>query len=137
MLGILGDPVQDDKQGAGVWVVNLATYSHGDDGFTLDSSEPVTFFASELDLADGSVCLHAGFGATLGFDGERLNYTCGETDAGSTGIIGDLQVDACRMPGVYVAHKVAFHSAGDAGWVLDAEQMVDVTRIIGSDMPQQ
>ncbi len=137
MLGILGDPVQDDNQGAGVWVVNLATYSHGDDGFTLDSSEPVTFFASELDLADDSVCLHAGFGATLGFNGERLNYTCGDTDAGSTGIIGDLQIDPVALPGVYVADKVAFHSGGDAGWVLDDEQMVNVTMIVGSDMPAQ
>lgn len=137
MIALLGDPVQDDMQGSGVWTASLATISHGDDGFTLDSSETITFFAAEIDLADESVCLHAGFGATLGFENKRLNYTCGEIDAGSTGIIGDLTYDAAAMPGVYVAQKVLFHSAGDAGWALDKSAMLDVTRIVGQDMPQK
>lgn len=137
MRGLLGDPMQDDRQGAGVWTVNLATYSHGDEGFTLDSSTSITFFAAEIDLDDDSICLHAGFGATLGFDGKRLNYTCGDSDAGSTGIIGDLTYDAAAMPGIYVAQKVLFHSAGAAGWALDASELRDVTRIVGQDLPQR
>jgi hypothetical protein len=136
MLGLLGDPVQDPMSGAGAWTATLATYSHGDDGFSLDATESVTFFGAELDLADGSVCLHAGFGATLGFEDKRLNYTCGQTDTGDTGIIGELQYDAAAMPGVYVAQKVIFHSAGDAGFVMDASELLDVTRIVGNEMPQ-
>ncbi len=134
MLALLGDPVQDVMQGAGVWTATLATISHGDAGFTLDSSETITFFAAELDLEDDSVCLHAGFGATLGFEGERLNYTCGSDD-GETGIVGELQYDADAMAGVYVAQKVLFHSAGDAGFALDESEMLNVTRIVGAELP--
>ena len=35
-----------------------------------------------IQLHDGARCLFAGKGATLAFDGKRLNYTCGNTAGG-------------------------------------------------------
>ncbi len=135
LFGILGDPVQDVNSGAGVWTVTLATISRGADGFVLDSSETITFFAAQIELENGSLCLHAGFGATLGFDDKRLNYTCGQVDGKERGIVGELVYDATAAPGVYVAQQVVFHSAGDAGWALDASEIVDALTIVGAEMP--
>ena len=45
-----------------------------------------------IQLPDGSQCLFAGKGATLAFDGKRLNYTCGNTASGEQiGLLGDLE----------------------------------------------
>lgn len=82
--GLLG-PVQ--VAGAGQVEGVLATISHGNEGFVLDNSEPVAGLATALTLEDGTTCLFAGEGATLAFDGKRLNYTCGSPE---TGLIGDL-----------------------------------------------
>lgn len=40
---------------------------------------------ASIHLYDGTACLHAGFGATLAFDGDRLSYTCD----GDGGLLGD------------------------------------------------
>ena len=71
-------------------------------------SEDIRFLIAEIELEDGTVCLHAGEGATLAFDGKRLNYTCGGP---SVGLIGDIaisaggvfQVEAAQLDGTSLA----------------------------------
>jgi hypothetical protein len=58
------------------------------DGTTITASEPMVLMVESVDLADGTVCLNAGQGATLAFEGQRLNFTCG--DDNTTGLIGDI-----------------------------------------------
>lgn len=41
-------------------------------------------------LPDGAECKWAGEGATLAFDGQRVNYNCGSSDAGETVLLGDI-----------------------------------------------
>lgn len=64
--------------------------------------ETVRFLVAEIVLADGTVCLHAGEGATLAFDGKRLNYTCGH----SVGLIGDI---AMRAGGMFEVEKASLN----------------------------
>ncbi len=75
IVAILDDPVQPET-GLTEWQVEVAVISPGSEGFTLDSSEVIQFTAWQIDLAGDVTCLHAGFGATFGFDDERVNYTC-------------------------------------------------------------
>lgn len=65
-------------------------------------SEEIQFLIAEIVLADGTVCRHAGAGATLAFEGKRLNYTCGR----SAGLMGDL---AIRAGGVFEVEKAHLH----------------------------
>ncbi|HIK44062.1 MAG TPA: hypothetical protein IGR64_04150 [Leptolyngbyaceae cyanobacterium M65_K2018_010] len=53
-------------------------------------SQTIRFLIAEIILTDGTVCRFAGEGATLAFDGKRLNYTCGA----SLGLIGEIQTQA-------------------------------------------
>jgi heat shock protein HslJ len=87
--GILGDPV---VAGPTEYAVDLATIGQTEGGFELHASEVISFTAWEVVLADGRVCLHAGFGATMGFEGQRLNYTCdkGGSSADEVGLMGEL-----------------------------------------------
>lgn len=88
-LAILGDPI---VTGPTEYFVDLATIARTDGGFELHSSEVISFTAWQVVLADGRVCLHAGFGATMGFDDKRLNYTCdkGSSTADEVGLMGEL-----------------------------------------------
>ena len=47
-------------------------------------------FVASITLPDGTECLNAGQGATMAFDGERVNYTCGTIDEGDVVLLGDL-----------------------------------------------
>jgi hypothetical protein len=47
-------------------------------------------FVASITLPDGTECLNAGQGATMAFDGERVNYTCGKIDDGDLVLLGDL-----------------------------------------------
>ena len=49
-------------------------------------AEPPAF----VELADGTRCAFAGKGATLAFDGKRLNYTCETDGEDEVGLLGDL-----------------------------------------------
>ncbi len=81
------------------------TYAAGQLTFMADSAQatvevPVSSAAqtATLVLADGTACDFAGVGATLAFDGERLNYTC--TDEGvepMIGLIGEIAQDEAGM----------------------------------------
>jgi hypothetical protein len=45
-------------------------------------------------LPTGETCLWAGEGATLAFEGKRLNYTCGSA---ASGLVGDLQFSGADL----------------------------------------
>lgn len=83
--GLLGDV--EITNGVEV-ALELATI----DGTTITESEPLTLTLNAVELADGTVCLNAGEGATLAFDGQRLNFTCPEATE-ETGLIGDIATD--------------------------------------------
>ena len=119
MIGLLSEIAQDE---AGMLTVTRATIERGADGFELADSEALTFLAAEITLADGTTCDFAGTGATLAFEGERLNYTCGDP---SIGLLGDLvQGEA----GQWSATR-AMLSRGDDGFELEETEEVAITRI--------
>lgn len=49
---------------------------------------PIEMSETSIVLPDDSVCQFAGRGATLSYQGKRLNYTCSE----NTGLIGDIVI---------------------------------------------
>lgn len=55
-------------------------------GTTLESSDVQNLTIAEIVLEDGMRCLSAGRGATMAFDGRRLNYTCDD----GTALIGEI-----------------------------------------------
>ena len=71
---ILGDP-QPGEQGD--WTVTEGVIAYQDGNFVLQSSQPVTATVAVVALPDGTWCNNTGQGATLAFDGKRLNYSCG------------------------------------------------------------
>lgn len=81
--GLLGAP---SVQGVDVsW--RLVASGRGADGrFVIAADETVTARAVQLTLATGETCLFAGTGATMAFDGQRVNYTC----PGEVVVVGDL-----------------------------------------------
>lgn len=86
-LTILGEPFM---VGETEYSVDLALIGQTEGGFELHESEVISFTAWQVTLADGRVCLHAGFGATMGFGDARLNYTCdkGDSTAEEVGLMG-------------------------------------------------
>jgi len=90
-VGLLGDIVPSD---AG-WTIEKATIGRGDAGFELLSSELV--LVEHIELADGTSCAFAGTGATLAFEGKRLNFTCGSPEVG---LLGEVTL-------------------GDEGWMIE------------------
>jgi hypothetical protein len=80
-------------------------------------SEDIRFLIAEIVLADGTVCRHAGEGATLAFDGKRLNYTCGR----SAGLIGDIDRQA---GGLFAIEKAMLH-----GTELVSSEVVPIRRL--------
>lgn len=123
---LIGDPVQDEET---VWTVTVGTL----DGTELASSEEVTFQLNELDLVDGSVCLHAGRGATMAFEEGRLNWSCGEDAQGMYGVFGALQPGDDDEPGAYYAIKILFTSTA-SGFAPQTTFRVPVTTIVGSEV---
>jgi hypothetical protein len=82
--------------------VYITVDREGPENFDRDAiieSQDIRFLIEEIVLVDGSVCRHAGEGATLAFDGKRLNYTCGSP---AMGLIGDIEMQA---GGVYQIEK--------------------------------
>jgi LysM repeat protein len=75
-----------------------------------------------IQLPDGTQCLHAGRGATLAFDGKRLNYTCGTDGEDEVGLIGDMGLDL----DVLTVEK-ALYGRDDSGFVLKASEPVAMT----------
>lgn len=134
ITGILGDPVQ---VGETEWQVELATLSRGSSGFDLESSASVEFTAWQIDLASGARCLHAGFGATFGFDEGRANYTCdliaadaaGPANGGEWVILGQLIPGEA---GVWLAQRAEVARSSDGFTLLESAQ-APVSMISGLD----
>ena len=78
-----------------------------------------------VELADGTQCLHAGSGATLAFDGKRLNYTCETVGEDEVGLLGDLQT----VDGAAMAEKAVIgHDA--SGFTLKESELVPVASVL-------
>jgi LysM repeat protein len=94
----------------------------------VDASTEVTPSADGIlemiELPDGTQCLHAGRGATLAFDGKRLNYTCGTDGEDEVGLIGDMGLDL----DVLTVEK-ALYGRDDSGFVLKASERVVMTMV--------
>jgi hypothetical protein len=128
-LAILNDPI---IAGPTEYAVDLATVAQTDGGFELHSSEVVTFTAWEVVLEDGRVCLHAGFGATMGFDGKRLNYTCdkGDSTADEVGLMGELSNQGA---GVWLA-QIDEIGSDNSGFVQLSSAQVAVAKVSGVEV---
>lgn len=77
------------------------------------STEP----AAVVELADGARCFFAGKGATLAFDGKRLNYTCETTGDDQVGLLGDLQL----ADGVWTAERVVLGHDSSGFFIKESE----------------
>lgn len=75
-------------------------------------------------LADGAECPFASGGATLAFDGKRLNYTC--FDAPVSGLIGGFEV----ADGVATAEGVVLGHSDDEGFTADEIMTLTVGRVV-------
>ena len=85
--GLLGAPSVDGVDVA--W--RLVASERGAGGaFVLTADDTVRGRAVQLSLATGETCLFAGTGATMAFDGERVNHTCPDDVV----VVGDLIGDA-------------------------------------------
>ena len=135
IVAIVDDPVQTTET---EWQVEVATISHNDSGFVLDSSEVLEFTAWTVELSSGARCLHAGFGATIAFDGERANYTCDQIAADAVGpanggdwvILGQL---TNAGEGVWLANRAEIAYDGERFNLLENVQ-VEVSSISGYDL---
>jgi hypothetical protein len=127
---LLGDPVAEEET---VWTVTRGIVTRENEQFVLAESAPVTFFLAQLDLADESVCLHAGFGATFAAADQRVNWTCGDAEPLQV-VAGPLSPGGMDEAGVYYALKAQV-SSSDAGFVTDSSESVPVIRITGADLP--
>lgn len=123
---LLGDPVPVDEIH---WTVTEGLVTHGSDGFTLASSEEVTFLLATIDTVNGTQCANAGGGATMGFDDKRVNATCGTVDGKDIVLLGPLESIGS---GVYLA-DIGIMSRTDQGFALDSSEMVAVSRIEGGE----
>ena len=122
--GLLGDITQES---AGMLTVEVVTINRADNGFVLDASQEMTFLAAEITLADGTQCAFAGEGATLAFEGERLNYTCGDP---SIGLLGALTQGEA---GVWTATKVTLEHS-DSGFTIAESEEMAILSIHGAEM---
>ena len=125
---LLEDPVAKEDT---VWTVTRGVVGRENDAFVLAESEEVTFFLAQLDLADESTCLHAGFGATFGVEEQRVNWTCGDAEplqvvAGPLSAIGS---------GIYTAFKAQVTSTTD-GFTTDSTETVPVLRVTGDELTE-
>lgn len=123
--GLLGDIVQDET---GVLTVELATINRDDSGFVLDESSVMTILAAGVLLSDGTQCHFAGMGATLAFDGERLNYTCGDPSIGLLGPLVQGEAGQWTASQVRLARK-------DGSFVIAEREVVVIAAIQGAQMP--
>ena len=120
LLGDLASPMLDQL------IVDVGLITRGDDGFILDSSTLLTMLMSEVTLADGTVCLNAGQGATLSFDGKRVNYNCETTDEGDVVLLGDFTADMTTL-----TVEKGLVVRGSAGFELSESEIVAVSEVVG------
>jgi hypothetical protein len=120
--GLLGDVVMSDVG----WTIEKATIGHGDAGFSLLSSQMVLI--DGIELADGTLCAFAGMGATLAFEGKRLNFTCGSPEVGLLGEVR-LTEDGWAIEKAVIEH-------GDSGFTLLSSEEVLITALLATPMKE-
>jgi LysM repeat protein len=125
-VGLIGDMGLD----LDVMTVEKALYGRDESGFVLKASESVTMTIVEIELADGTQCLNAGHGATLAFDGKRLNYTCGTQGENDVGLLGDMQ-----LSGDVLTVEKALIEHGEDGFSLVASEMATAKAVRGAEEP--
>jgi putative hemolysin len=113
-VGLLGDVQQSE----GVWKVEKVVIGHGDSGFFVQESEEVTMTIERIELADGTQCLFAGTGATLAFEGKRLNYTC-QVEGQEVGLLGDLR----QSEGIWTVEKAVLGHDDSGFFVQELEEV--------------
>jgi hypothetical protein len=124
-LGLLGDLLAG-PQG---WEIEMGVISHGDAGFALESSEVVVVL--EIELSDGMHCPFAGTGASLAFEGKRLNFACPREGDKEVGLLGDV-VPTRR--GWEIERATIAHT--DEAFVLQSSEMVPIAAlIVAAGMP--
>ena len=125
-VGLLGDAVPG-PQG---WEMEMGVYAHGDEGFTLQSSEMVTVM--EIELSDGMHCPFVGTGASLAFEGKRLNFSCPRDGDKEVGLIGDVVPTerGWEMERATIAHT-------DQGFELLSSEMMPIAALIVVDWAAQ
>ncbi|MFB0536537.1 MAG: DUF333 domain-containing protein, partial [Anaerolineae bacterium] len=121
-VGLLGDL----KQSEGLWKVEKVVIGHGDSGFFVQESEEVTMTIERIELADGTQCLFAGTGATLAFEGKRLNYTC-QVEGQEVGLLGDLK----QSEGLWTVEKAVI-GRDDSGFFVQESEEVTIKVMSGS-----
>jgi hypothetical protein len=114
-IGLLGDIVLADVG----WTIEKATIGHSDAGFSLLSSEMV--LVEYVELSDGTLCAFAGTGATLAFEGKRLNFTCGSPEVG---LLGDVML---ADKGWVIEKGVIEH--GESGFRLVSSEQVPIVAL--------
>lgn len=87
-------------------------------------TEAITEPPAIVALPDGTPCAFAGTGATLAFNGKRLNYTC-EVEGQEVGLLGDLQP---QNNGTWLAEKVVL-GHNDNGFFIQESEMVTVMAV--------
>lgn len=125
---LLGDPVSPEET---VWTVTRGIVGRENDAFVLTESAEETFFQAQLDLADGSTCLHAGFGATFGVEEQRVNWTCDQAEPTNV-VAGPL---SALGNGVYTAFKAQVSRTAD-GFTTDSTETVPVLRVTGDELTE-
>ncbi|MEO3431994.1 hypothetical protein [Inquilinus sp. CAU 1745] len=87
-------------------------------------TETLSFPIERVELADGAQCPSAGQGATLAFEGKRLNYTC--LSAPVAGLIGGFDV----TDGVATAEGVVLGHSDGEGFTAEEIMMFTVGRVV-------
>lgn len=118
-VGLLGDVVPG-PQG---WEMEMGVIAHGDEGFTLESSEMVTVL--EIELSDGMHCPFAGTGASLAFEGKRLNFSCPRDGDNEVGLLGEVVLTdrGWEMERATIAHT-------EQGSTLQSSELVPIAALI-------
>lgn len=80
-------------------------------------SEMVQGTATGIRLADGIECAHAGFGATIEVEGNRVSYSCQAGSGDETVLLGELEPE----PGGYSILLARLAPSGEDWTALDTE----------------
>lgn len=116
---LLNNPVFRD----GAWLVERGLIQRTADGFALKSSQIITMDIARIELVDGMVCFNAGKGATLAFEGKRLNYTCGQPDVA---LVGNIHAD----DPLWTAERVLLERKPDR-WAVASSEVVKIEAVTG------
>lgn len=91
--------------------------------------ETLAFPIERVELAGGALCPSAGRGATLAFEGKRLNFTC--LSAPVAGLIGGFDV----TDGVATAEGVVLGHSDGEGFTAEEIMTLTVGRVVTASAP--